>query len=399
MPGMPASAPTDDGFGHLEVEWLAGRPGAKWSTTPQGVIAAWVADMDFPAPPPARAALAALATTGDLGYPADDRGLAERWARRMLDRFGWEPAPGRSRTFTDLVQATQVVLHAGTRPGDGVILFTPLYPPFVAAVRDMGRRLLAVPALAGPRGWEFDLEALRAAAPAARAVLLVNPHNPTGRVMGLAELEVVAELAERYDLLVVSDEIHAELMMDDLEHLPFASVSERAAARTVTLYSASKAFNLGGMCCSVAHLGHAGVRRELDRAPSNLFGHVGVAAMATTMAVWTPEGDRWLQRCVARLRSNADELGSWLASARARGIADGYRPEATYLAWLDLRPSLGLDDPSAWLVERARLRLSPGPDFGPGGSGFARLNFATAPNVLGEMLSRLSAALEDRHRA
>ena len=390
---LPGPVPPGDGFDHLDLGWLAGRPGVKWSSTPAGTIAAWVADMDFPAPAPVRRSLAKLADEGDLGYSAAAQLLEEPWAKRMVSRFGWEPKAGLLRPFSDVVQAVQVLLHAGTRPGDGIIVLTPSYPPFVSSVRGMGRRLLSLPFTFGPQGWELDLEAARALAPAARAILLVNPHNPTGRVLRRAELELLADLAERYDLLVVSDEIHADLVLADIDHIPFASLSEEAARRTVTLYSASKSFNLGGMRCAVAHMGHGATRAQMATLPSHLFGEVGLAAVTAALAAWSDETDPWLRRCVARLRDNATELGSWLRSSEVGGRVLGARPEATYLAWLDFRPALGLDDPAGWLSRHAHVRLSAGPEFGPGGAGFARLNFATAPNVLAELLGRLSAAL------
>ncbi len=388
----------DEGFDQLDMEWLASKPGTKWASTPLGTIPAWVADMDFPPPAVVRSALLELAHSGDLGYangwPAQR--LAPAFCSRMAGRFAWGPEPERVRAFTDLVQATQAILQVGTQPGDGVLLLTPSYPPFVRSIEDMGRRLLAVPVEPGDSRYEVDMDAAHRLAPSARALLLVNPHNPTGLMLNRQELAALAELAERHNLLVVSDEIHADLVLSRGHHVAFAGLGPGAASRTVTLYSASKSFNLGGMSCAVAHVGHDGVRRAFDALPDHLLGSVGTASVATTLAAWTPEGDAWLERCLVRLRDNRAALGTWLAGTGSALGVMGILPEATYLAWLDFRGA-GLEvDPAGWLTEHARVRLSPGLEFGPGGAGHARLNFATTPGVLSELLGRVGQALDQR---
>jgi len=388
-------APDRDGFDELDMDWLQARPGVKWAAAAPGVLPCWVADMDFPAPAPVREALVRLAAGADLGYPgpAALALLEERFVARMASRYGWAPAGGQLRAFSDMVQATAVLIDASSSAGDGVLLFTPAYPPFLGVLEAMGRRLLCVPAVDDGRGWSFDMEAAAAAAAQARVLLLVNPHNPTGRMLTRSELETVGGLAERHDLVVISDEIHADLAMTGVTHIPFASLSSQLAARTVTLYSASKSYNLGGMCCAIAHLGHAPVARRLAEAPSQLFGHVGIAALATTLAAWSPDGDAWLERCLGRLRANRQLLGDWLEGAGAAAGVLGYPPEGTYLSWLDFR-SAGLgEDPASWLADNARVILNRGPTFGPGGAGFARLNFATTPGILNQILGRVATAV------
>jgi cystathionine beta-lyase len=388
-------APGGDGFDELDETWLRSRPAAKWSSAGEGVIPCWVADMDFPTPRPVRQALIDLATGGDVGYPGrgGPAALEARWASRMAARYGWEPRPGRLQAFTDLVQAVQVLLGAASSGGDGVLLFTPAYPPLLRALESMGRQLLAVPAVDDSTGWTFDIGAATRGAAGAKILLLVNPHNPTGRMLRRSELEAMGQLAERHDLLVISDEVHADLALAGTTHVPFASLGTELEARTVTLYSASKSYNLGGMCCAVAHVGHAGVARELAGMPSHVLGHVSTAAVATTLASWSPEADAWLERCLARLRANRQLLGRWLDNTGADAGVKGYLPEGTYLSWLDFRPAGLGEDPARWLAANARVMLSPGCDFGPGGAGFARLNFATTPGILHEILDRIATAL------
>jgi cystathionine beta-lyase len=388
-----------DGFDELDEHWLRSRPGVKWRAVGHNVLPCWIADMDFPSPHPVRQALAQLAAGGDLGYRPWDQAevLEQRWANRMWARYGWLPRTGQLRPFTELVQAVEAIVHFATSPGDGVVLLTPSYPPFVEAIEQAGRRLLAVPALAGPQGWAFDLDAAARAAAQARALVLVNPHNPTGRMLSRSELMVLGQLAEHYDLLVVSDEVHADLALaGGRRHVPFASLSEELARRTVTLYSASKSYNLGGMGCAIAHIGHPAVARALDVLPTHLLGGVGAAAVTATLAAWSPEGDAWLERCLVRLRHNRQALAAWLCTAGAASGVAGFVPDATYLAWLDLRATALDEDPAAWLLRQARVKLNSGPTFGPGGAGFARLNFATTPGLLTQALDRIAQSLAER---
>lgn len=393
------SPPGAEGFDDLDEQWLRSRPGLKWARADDGVLPSWVADMDFPAPRPVVEALVRLAAGGDLGYPtgADVALLEEKWAARMAARYLWDPAPGQLRALSDTVQAVHVLLELASSPGDGVLMLTPSYPSFVSTLEEMGRRLLPVPAVPAEANWAFDLDAAAASAHEAKVLLLVNPHNPTGRILDRSELSALGELAERYDLLVISDEIHADLALSERAHIPFASLSEDLAARTVTLYSASKAYNLGGMCCAVAHIGAPNAARQFTDMQHTL-GRVSIAAVATTLASWSPEGDAWLERCLARLRANRELLGHWLGASAAGGGAgvQGYLPEATYLSWLDFRAAGLGDDPAEWLLSEARVMLSAGPGFGPGGAGFARLNFATTPQILSEILGRTAGALRRR---
>jgi cysteine-S-conjugate beta-lyase len=392
-PGLPP----DDGFDELDEAWLRSKPGAKWARAGDGVIPSWIADMDFPTPRPVREALARLADVGDLGYASGEETalLEEKWATRMKARFGWTPTSGHFRLFCDVVQAVQVMVDLVTSPGDGVLLLTPSYPPLWRAIEGSGRQLLAVPALETTMGWAFDLDAAEQQAPGAKLLLLANPQNPTGRVLSRPELERLGDLVERHGLLVVSDEVHADLVLTESAHIPFASLSEELARRTVTLYSASKSYNLGGMRCAVAYVGPPEVEQRLAGFPSELLGRVSVAALVSTSASWTAAGDEWLDRCLSRLRANRDFLGRWLAGAGAEAGVVGYPSEGTYLAWLDLRPAGLGDDPADWLLEHAKVMVGGGPHFGPGGAGFARINFATTPGLLEETLSRFADALTD----
>ncbi|MFI0448163.1 MalY/PatB family protein [Actinomadura sp. 6N118] len=378
-------------FDDLDIEALRSRPGVKWAKVGPGVLPAWVADMDFPVAAPIREVLEDN-IRGVLGYPTwieqpETHPLRAAFAERMLRLYGLTFDPAHIRIYTELIQSLQVMLHVATRPGDAVAMHTPNYPPFLQTLADMDRRLVPIPMIDDGNGWTFDAERLAddVARSGCRTLVLVNPHNPTGRVLTREELSAIAEIAERHDLLVISDEIHAELTYAPHQHIPFARLSPD---RTVTLSSASKAFNLAGLRCAVAHIGDARVRQALDAQPPALFGEVSSLSVAATLAAWG-RGDAWLSETRQTLARNRQLVAEGLPAAIRHHV-----PEATYLAWLDCRKlDLGTD-PSTFFLDNADVLLSSGPSFGPGGEGFTRLNFATAGPVLEEILTRLRTAVD-----
>jgi cystathionine beta-lyase len=260
----------------------------------------------------------------------------------------------------------------------------------------MQRRLLAAPLLRDGPTWRWDGERLAAELETggARVLLLVNPQNPTGRVFTRAELEALAELAARHDLIVISDEIHAELSHGQ-PHIPFASLSADTASRTVTITSATKAFNIAGLRTAVAHVGSAALRAAWDSLPPDLLGAVNVLGVEATRAAWL-HGDAWLSAARDHLRQQRDLVSERLGNRPDLGYCP---PEATYLAWLDFARVDSTDlaaAPGRYLRQHAGVELSDGADFGSGWESFARLNFATSRPVLGEILDRIEAALPPR---
>ncbi len=376
---------------------LAARSGVKWALHGGAALAAWVADMDFPVAPEIAAALVERVGRDDLGYP--DRALAQSvrsaFAARSRLRYGHEVDADDVVVLADVVQAIWLCVLTLTDPGDGIAMLTPAYPPFLLVPDDTGRRALTCDLVAGADRFELDLAALerllREERP--RCLLLCNPHNPTGRSFGRDELTTIAQLAREADLVVVSDEIHADLTLPGATHVPFATLSPDAAARTVTLSSASKAFNVAGLRCAVAAFGSPDLRQRFNRIPARARGDVSVPGMLAALVAWS-RCDGWLDAVVQRLASNRAVVVRW-ATDRP-GQVRLLPPEATYLAWLDLRGAGLGDDPAGWLLEHAGVALSRGPDFGGAGSGFARLNFATPAPVLDEILDRMGRALDRR---
>lgn len=377
----------------LDERSLRFRPGMKWSTPPPDVLPAWVADMDFPVADPVLTSLRQFLDVGDFGYPNWPGGaspLREAFAYRMKERYGWCPDPAEVREFTDITHATRTVLELSTTRGDAVAMHTPAYKPFVDTIERLGLRLVPLPMIDTADGWAFDPDdcARRVAESGCRVLILVNPHNPTGRVFTRAELTHVAEWAERHGLLVISDDLHADLTYAPHQHVPFASLDAALEARTVTMYGASKSFSLAGLRCAVAHIGSSTLRRALADGP--LPPSINVLGMRATLAAWT-EGSDWLRDVVGYLDGNRRLVATTLAERLP--VVRHHVPEATYLSWLDCR-ALGVGaDPAAHFRHRARIELSPGHQYNPGGDGFVRLNFATPAPVLSDILDRLVASV------
>lgn len=394
-PGATMADPSQ--FDELPMPWLRAKHGTKWHRPGPVVIPAWVADMDFPPAPVIVEAITGILARGDLGYPDwPDNPLALPFSERMASRYGWSPDPARVRATTDVVQGLQIVLTLASRPGDGVVLFTPSYPPFLASIGEMHRRLVPAPLSIDASGhWSWDREALERELDRhpARILVLVNPHNPTGKVFDPAELAWIADLAARHELTIVCDEIHAELIHQPHQHTPISSLGQAVEARTVTLTSATKAFNIAGLRAAVVHVGSKAVQDAWDTQPSALFGAVSVAGVEATLAAWRG-GQPWLDAVTAHLTRQRDHLMSRLPEL---GGVSAVAPQAGYLAWLDFSQAGLPAPPGAWCRRHALVELNEGGDFGPGNETHARLNFATGRNVLDALVSAIGDAL-GKHR-
>jgi cystathionine beta-lyase len=389
--------PADAAF-DVDPARLRAGVGVKWGAADADVLPAWVADMDFPAPDVVLDRVADVVRRSDLGYPFWPGGdpVVLAFEDRMRARYGWAPEPGVTRVFTDVLQVLQVVVEHATEPGDGVAVLVPSYPPFLASVERAGRRIVPVPMVDDGTGWRFGTDGLaaRLADSGVRLLVLVNPHNPTGRVLTRGELQALADVAAQLDLVVLSDEIHADLTYAGHAHVPFASLGPEVAARTVTTTSATKAFNIAGMRCAVAHVGDARVRARLDALPIDVFGTPSTLGRVATVAAWR-EADDWLERLRDVLTANRATIVAWAADRQDVRL---HAPEATYLAWLDLSgTALRADDPAADVLRLGRVQLSQGAEFAQHTDvdtrSFARLNFATSPARLADLLERVDRAI------
>jgi cystathionine beta-lyase len=371
------------------LDALRARRSVKWRLYGPDVLPLWVAEMDVVPAEPIRRAVTEAVERGDTGYPwpAD---YAEALASFAGERWGWHPDPRSMSIVPDVMLGVVEVLKLVTGPGDAVVVNSPVYPPFFDFVGHLDRRVVEAPL--GPDG-RIDLESLeRALADATRgggraAYLICNPQNPTGAVHTPPELIAALSLAEAAGARVVADEIHAPLVPDGARFTSVVSLPE--GARAISLMSASKAFNLAGLKAAMAVPGPDAVA-DLARMPGEVShgaSHVGVIAHCAGYL----EGGPWLDALLAGLDENRRLLRSLLDEHLP---SVGYQvPEGTFLAWLDFT-ALGLGpDPAAVLRERARVALHPGPGFGQGGAGHARLNFGTSPEILGEAVARIAEAV------
>lgn len=379
----------------FSLEELRRRRGEKWTAFGEDVLPAWVADMDFPVAPPIQQALREVLEREDLGYPAADSlaDLARVFAGRMSQRFGWQADPGRVMPVGDLIQALIASVATFSQPGEGVVIQTPIYYPFLMIVKRLGRRLVENRLVLGAERYEMDLDGLRRAVDeGTRILLFCNPHNPTGRVFERRELEALAAVAVEHDLLVVSDEIHADLVYPGGTHIPLASLGPEIASRTITITSATKAFNIAGLKCAVIHFGSRELmRRQTAVFADRLLGLPNVMGIEATLAAWR-DGDAWLDAVLRQLDGNRRTIAGFLDQ---RLPAVRHRPpEASYLAWLDCS-ALGLPSrPYEFFLAEARVAFSDGRQFGADSDEFVRLNFATPPGILEQILERTQGAVE-----
>tara|TARA_B000000441_G_scaffold108776_1_gene78474 strand:+ start:1893 stop:3041 length:1149 start_codon:yes stop_codon:yes gene_type:complete len=375
----------------LDLDRVRNRPGIKWERHGDDVLCAWVADMDLEVPEFITNAVIERINSGGLGYGFYDEPIPvlEAFRDRMRNAFDWRVEVSEIIRVHDVIQGLELVLDTLVPPGAGVVVQTPVYPPFYSSIEGVGRRWVANPLVEMETGWSLDFEHLESVASQqdVSALLLCHPHNPSGFVMGKTDLAQVIEIADRHDLLVISDEIHCDLVYAPNEHLPTASISELAAQRTVTLIAATKTFNMAGLRMAFVHTASEKYLPSLQQIRPRMIGGINGLGQVATVAGWE-HGDAWLSELVAGLDRNRHLLGELLNDYLP---AVHYRlPEATYLAWLDCR-ELGLgDDPAEIFLAQNKVALSSGPDFGIEGLGHVRLNFATSPEMLQMIVERMA---------
>lgn len=374
----------------LTDERLQATGSVKWTFAGPGVLPAWVAEMDVAPCPAVLAALHDALDDGTLGYPALDRdtALPEATAAFAAKRLGLQIDPVAVISTGDVMAGVSLTLQALCEPAP-VVVPVPSYPPFLAVVPLSGRELAPVPFGASDGRPVLDLDRIGAAlAAGARTVLLANPHNPLGRAFTRAELEGLRDVVLAHGARVISDEIHAPLVLDGATHVPYASV-EGTAGHVTTVLAASKAFNVPGLKCAqiVASSAHdLAALRSLPHIANHGVSPLGVVA---TVAAYT-EGAAWLDGLLDHLADRRTQFAGLVAEHLPQ--LGHVPPEATYLAWLDARPS-GLADPAATVLAGSRVMVSPGRDFGAGYEGFMRVNLATSAERLERVVTGIAAAL------
>jgi cysteine-S-conjugate beta-lyase len=377
----------------------ATRTSEKYTAFPPEVLPMFVAEMDCTLAEPIRDTLASAVAAGDTGYVGRARELPDAYADFAGDRWGWRVDPDLVRTTTDVSVAAVEALRLVTTPGDRVVVMPPVYPPFWEYVAESGCTAVEVPLLPpdGPvdpydttAAWRIDLDGIaRALADGARCVLLCNPHNPLGLVRDRATLAALARLVAEHGAVVVSDEIHAPLTHADATFTPFLDSCAEAAEVGLAVTSASKAWNLAGLKCALLVGASAWAADRFRDLPGEFEARTSILGYRASVAAFR-DGVPWLETLLGELAVNRRILAETLPEALP---GTGYRqPQASYLAWLDLRSSGWGDDPASVLVERAGVALAQGPAFGAQGTGHARLNFGCSEETLREGIARLAAA-------
>lgn len=357
------------------------------------ILPMWVADMDFAAPPAVVAALRERVDHGVFGYPHVTPDVQDAVLLHLQRDLDWTVDPDWLVWLPGLVTGLNVACRAVGEPGDAVATAVPIYPPFMSAPRLSDRQLQTVPLARSSSEWIWDFDALEASTTAqTRLLMLCNPHNPVGRVWRREELLALADMAERHDWIICSDDIHCELLLEPgVRYTPIATLSPEIARRTITLFAPSKTYNIPGLGASFALIPDAALRRRFERVMAGIVPHINVQGY-TAMESAYRDGVPWRNAMLDYLRGNRDYL---VQALRAIPRLTCISPEAIYLAWIDAR---GLDLPAglsaAKFFEAAGLGLSPGEDFLPGAVDHVRLNFGCTRTILETALARIRAACE-----
>jgi cystathionine beta-lyase len=383
-----------DAIDATTVDTLRARGSFKWTVAGPDGFGAAVAEMDFGAAPAILDALAALSADANFGYLppllADD--LAGACAEFQKRRYGWDVDAAHVRNVPDVVKAFEIAITHFSRPGSPVILPTPAYMPFLIVPGLVGREIIQVRMRDGGGGFfTLDLDAVEDAFRAGGHLLVfTNPHNPLGRVFTPEEMAQVAEVVDRHGGRVFADEIHGPLVYPGARHVPYASISDAAAAHSLTATSASKAWNLPGLKCAEMILTSEPDRQHWDEMGPFAWHGASNPGVVASIAAFR-HGEEWLEEILAYLDDSRRLLGR-LLTERLPQVR--YRPpDGTYLAWLDCTAMDLPGSPGERAGERARVTVVDGPAFGLGGAGSFRLNFATPQPVLTEMVEHLAAAL------
>jgi len=366
----------------------------KWSRYSADVLPMWVADMDFAAPPVVIEALQQRLLHPLVGYSVAQDNLREAIVADLWAKFAWKVKPQELIFLPGVESGFNMALKALVQPQQNVVVQVPNYPPLRHAPGHWGLNKVELEFVAQADGtYLTPLDVLRESLDGGGALLLSNPHNPIGKVFGREELQAVADICAAQDAWIISDEIHAELCFDGRVHIPTASLSTEIAERTITLMSASKAYNIAGLKTSFMIIQNAALRERVNHARCGMVDSVNPLGMEATRVAYS-EGGPWLTELKTYLQANRD----WLVEAvrsRLPGVTINV-PQGTYLAWLNCS-ALDLDNPQQFFLEQAKVGLSPGLDFGDQHQQFVRLNFGCPRSLLEEGIARMERALAQRN--
>ncbi|MEZ5020229.1 MAG: PatB family C-S lyase [Bacteroidales bacterium] len=360
------------------------------------VIPIWIADMDFRTPPFIIEALRGRLDHDILGYSYRPDSYFESFINWVSALHRWEIHKEWIEFSPGVVPALNLCTHAYTSPGDEIIIQPPVYPPFFGAVNDHGRKLVFNQLVETAEGFRIDFEGLRKAiTPKTRMLILSNPHNPVGRVWTRDELTELAEICSEKGIVILSDEIHSDLLLPGAKHIPLASVSEKAASVTVTCMAPSKTFNLAGLSTSSMIISDRGLMEKYRKTLVGLHMHLGnIFGNVASEAAYT-HGREWLEQLMNYIEGNVDLVMDFCRDRLP--VIRPVRPEATYMIWLDCR-AMGMNGPelNRFFVDEAGVGMNEGSRFGPGGEGFMRMNLACPRATVLRALEQIENAIKNK---
>jgi cystathionine beta-lyase len=375
----------------------------KWTWYPEDVLPMWVADMDFLTPRPIIRAIQTALKHGILGYELAGKVLLETVAARMEKLYSWKISPEMIVPLPGIGAGLSAFVRTASTPGEGVLVQPPIFPPFIQGVSLLERASRQAELVQGMRDgnlyYEMDFGAFEQAVhkwnTKVSVFLLCNPHNPVGRAYTQAELSRIAEICLEQDITICSDEIHSEILLDGARHFPIASLSPEIEKKSVTLIGPGKSFNMSGLFCAFAVIPESGLREKFQTELKRTALEVNNLGLVAARAAYSGECDEWLLALRKYLQANRDLALAFIKSELPDLQATA--PEATYLLWLDCNTLIKSGKitgiPAKFFLETGKLALTDGGEFGPGGQGFVRLNFACPRLVLEEGLVRMKKAL------
>lgn len=367
---------------------------ASFGVSPDDGIAMWVADMDFRPPASVQRAVEAIVAHGVYGYAADTGAYADaiRWWLRT--RHGWEIQPNWILTTQGLVNATGLCIDALTEPGDGVVLMTPVYHAFARVIKAAGRQVVECPLKNAGGRYEMDFDAWDAQMTGAEKMLILcSPHNPGGRVWSAEELRATAEFCKRHDLILVSDEIHHDLVMPGYRHQVMATACPDILDRLVMMSATTKTFNIAGTHSGNVIIPDPALRQRFGGRMAALGISPNSFGLAMATAAYSAEGAAWLDALIGYLDGNRQVFDAGIAAIPG---VHSMPLEATYLAWVDFAGTgMARDEFTARVEKGAKIAVNHGPSFGTGGESFLRFNLATPRARVQEAVARLQEAFSD----
>lgn len=367
----------------------------KWTLYPKDVLPMWVADMDFPAPKPILDALRKRLDHGVLGYELPGKALQEVVAARMERLYRWKISPEAVVTVPGIVSGFTVAARAFCSPKQGVAIQTPVYNEFHELKHNVGVRQLDIPFVKNVKGnvirYETDWDLFEERIKRARMFLLCNPHNPLGMIFSRRDLSRMAEICIKHNVPIISDEIHAEILLGGKNFTPMAALSRDVEKHVVTLIAPSKTFNVPGLFCGFAVIPNKALRERFENEARRLRLHVASLGLHAAHAAYSGKCDRWLSQLLGYLTSNRDFLVDYVT--RYLPNVRTTIPDATYLGWLDFTQTDVPGSPFEFFLNKAKVALSDGKIFGKEGEGHLRINFGTSRALLKEGLERMRRAM------